>query len=219
MTRSNKKRSRSQSKVPAGPSSKSPRKAPSSVEVTAGPSVEFSSQIPLDNSDEVTPDDPFTKIPRNFPLDDEEEAMADVSSVAVDAVREFPDDALSSLIGILPKKLRRWQDDGTDSAFDKKILSTVFVAIAGVKDDSDGFPESFLAYEEPYPNVGQFLNNVEVTKKSDPAFLKSLREAIKGHDKELWIRVLRHSTSPDLRWTGLSTAPFPIFRCIPRHDI
>jgi hypothetical protein len=180
MMGSNKKRSRFQSKVPAGPSSKSPRKTPSSTEATAGPSVEVSSQTP--------------KIPRKIPLDDHDEAMATYTSL-VDAGRMFPDDALLSLIKMLPNKLRNWQDDDTDNALDS-ILPRVFIAIAGVKDDNDGVPESFLSYEEPHPNLGRFLKNVEVVKKGDPSFFKSLGEAIRGKNKELWRRVLMHGTLP-----------------------
>jgi hypothetical protein len=167
------------------------------MEATTGPSVDVSSQTPLD--DEVMSADPSTEIPRKFPLDDDDEAMS--VDPPLDASRVFPDEPVLSLIKVLPKRLRNWRDDETVNGLDN-ILPKVFVSIAGFKEDNDGCPESFLRYEE------QSLNNMKVVKKRDPAFLKSLREAIKGNNKELWIRVLAHGTPKMYRFINGS---FPNF--------
>ena len=147
---------------------------------------------------------PSTEITRNFPLDDDDVAMAVDSLVVVDNI-VFPDEALLSLIEFLAKKLRRWNDNGTDAAIND-VLQTVFVCLSCQVQGEQGCPPSFLAYEGQIADQTQFLNNVKVAKERDPNFFKSLGEAIRGQNKELWRCVLMHGMSPDLRWAGLSVA-------------
>ena len=134
---------------------------------------------------------PSTEITRPFPFDDDDDAMA-VDPLLV-ANRVLPDDALSSLIDVLAKKLtEHWRDDGTDTAIND-VLRTVFIVLtfhAG-----GGCPPSFFATHEGLFSEKRFLNNVNAAKERDPDFFKSLGKAIRGQNKELWRSVLTHGTS------------------------
>ena len=174
MTRTRKKQKRTESNVPVGPSPKSSRKTSPKMKATAGGAVFANSS---------------TEITRPFPFDDDDDAMTvDPSN------RVLPDDALSSLINLLAKKLtEHWRDDGTDTAIND-VLHTVFVVLAF--QTGRGCPPSFLTtHEGRLISEDRFLNNVNATKERDPDFFKSLGKAIRGQNKELWRSVLMHGTS------------------------
>ena len=180
------------SNIPVGPPSKSPCKTLSEMSAAAGRSM--SADLSTDF----------------FSSDDDNKAMSvDTSLVATDNMATdniysnmFPDEALLPFIGVLAKKLHRWDDNGTDTAIND-VLQTVFVCLVVHVQGEQGCPPSFLAYEGQFADQEQFLNNVKVAKERDPDFFKSLGEAIRGHNTELWHRVLMNGI--DLRWTGLSS--------------
>ncbi len=71
----------------------------------------------------------------------------------------------------------------------------IYYTIATAKEIYDG-AESFLH------DSNQFKKDVNVTRKSISGFFDLLRKAL---NKDDWSPVVTHGTSPDLRWSGLST--------------
>ncbi|KAH9175335.1 hypothetical protein EDB89DRAFT_2137024 [Lactarius sanguifluus] len=125
---------------------------------------------------------PPTKTHRNVTPDTEAMTVDPPLSTG----RDFPNNALSRIAENLQKKFakRNWKDDGTDTSFDS-ILSDIYATIAGVTLFIDGCPESFIY------SLDQFIANVNIAKKSDPAFVDSFRQAVNGNG-ELWGHVLTH---------------------------
>ncbi|KAH9064243.1 hypothetical protein EDB87DRAFT_1599957 [Lactarius vividus] len=72
-----------------------------------------------------------------------------------------------------------------DTSFDS-ILWDIHVTVVGARDRVDGCPEGLL--DDP----DQFIVNVNVARKSDPGFVDSLRQAVKGNNGELCGPVLMH---------------------------
>jgi len=110
----------------------------------------------------------------------------DSPSPAASAGRVFPDDALSSILSKIQKKLggATLPDDDESTAFDSR-LKKIYIAISIVQDYFDGCPESLV-------DIDQFLENVKKDKKRGSRFIDSLREAVNGNDWTLWGPVVTH---------------------------
>ena len=84
--------------------------------------------------------------------------------------------------------------DDSDTTFNN-VLSIIHRFVWSSTGTSS-HPESLVCFN-------QFKKNI--TKKSASGFINLLRKVLQEEDWSFWHPIVTYGTSPDLRWTGLST--------------